>query len=516
MDGGAGPGEPTESTAGDRHERRLAVAAWAVVFVGLYVVQLRNFLLFHGLAEGFSIVIASAVFLVAWNSRERMDGDFLIVLGVAYASVAVLDTFHTLAYEGMGVFSAPGANLSTQLWLAARYVEAGSLVVATWFVGENAASRRISFSRRLRDTGLLVGGYAAVTALLLAAVFGDAFPISYVEGRGLTAFKIASEYAIIGLLAVALVRLHRHREALDPRVYTYLVVGIVATIASELFFTLYINVYGFSAMVGHLLKIASFYLIYLAGVKTVISNPQDVLFRQLQEERNRLARREAQLARKNRRLDEFASIVSHDLRNPLNVAIGRLELAREEVDSDNLAAVDDALDRMGRLIDDVLALAREGGTVESVDRVDAGALARASWRTVDTRDADLRVDEGLALRADEPRLRRLFENLFRNAVEHGGDGVSVRVGGLPGGFYVEDDGDGIPPDDHDRVFEAGYSTATDGTGFGLNIVREIAGAHGWEIRVREGTDGGARFEVTGVDRVDGDGGGDGLRPVAQG
>ena len=486
-----------------RWKRGLLVSAWAAAFAGLYVVQLSNFLLFHSLAEVFSIVIAAAVFLVAWNSRARMDDDFLLVLGVAYAAVAVFDTLHTLAYTGMGVFETTGANLSTQLWLGARYVEAGSLVAATGFFGDSPLSRRVSFTGRLRDTALLIAGYGAVTVLLLGAIFGGVFPVTYVEGEGLTTFKVASEYLVVGLLVVAFVQLYRHRRALEERVYGFLVLGIAVTIASELFFTAYINVYGFSTMVGHLLKIASFYLIYLAGVKTVISNPQDVLFRQLQEERNRLADREAQLARKNRRLDQFASIVSHDLRNPLNVAVGRLELAREASDPDSsdehLAAVDDALDRMNRLIDDVLTLAREGRTVDAVEPVDVARLARTSWRTVETGDAELSVDEGVTVRADESRLRRLFENLFRNAVEHGGEGVVVTVGVLPNGFYVEDDGFGIPPDERDEVFDAGYSTAADGTGFGLNIVREIARAHGWEITVGEAADGGARFEITGAD-----------------
>ncbi|ESP88128.1 MASE3 domain-containing protein [Candidatus Halobonum tyrrellensis] len=508
MHGGPDSGRRGDSTA-RRGKPWLPFVAWTAVFAGLYVVQLFNFLLFHSLAEVFSIVIASAVFLVAWNSRARMDTDFFLILGVAYAAVAVLDTFHTLAYAGMGVFPGRGANLSTQLWLAARFVEAGSLVVATGFVGDNAASARLSFSRRSRDTALLVAGYVAVTAAFLVGIFGGSFPTSYVPESGLTTFKVVAEYAIVALLGVSLVQLYRHRGGLDRRVYGYFVVGIGVTIVSELFFTTYISVYGFSAMVGHLLKIASFYLIYLAGVKTVISNPQEVLFRQLHEERDRLADREAELARKNRRLDQFAGIVSHDLRNPLNVASGRIELARAEADGDggddeHLAAAADAIDRMATLIDDVLALAREGESVDEAAPVDTESLARASWRTVDTADAELRVDGPGAVRADQARLRRLFENLFRNAVEHGGEAPTVRVGALPDGrgFFVEDDGPGVPPDDREAVFEAGYSTAAEGTGFGLNIVREIAHAHDWTVTVGESASGGARFEITGVDAAD--------------
>ncbi|SDY83914.1 PAS domain S-box protein [Halopenitus persicus] len=203
--------------------------------------------------------------------------------------------------------------------------------------------------------------------------------------------------------------------------------------------------------------------------------------------------------RANERLEEFASIVSHDLRNPLNVAAGHLELAREECESSpHLEAVERAHDRMESLIEDLLALAREGASVAETDAVDLPALVEACWETVETADATLVVDDERTVVADETRLRQLFENLIRNAVEHGGPDVTVTVGGLEDGFSVEDDGPGIPDDVAEAVFEAGYSTNAEGTGFGLSIVQRIVEAHGWEIRVTESEAGGARFEITGV------------------
>ncbi|WP_178915640.1 PAS domain S-box protein [Natronomonas gomsonensis] len=219
-----------------------------------------------------------------------------------------------------------------------------------------------------------------------------------------------------------------------------------------------------------------------------------------------LKEREAELERKNEQLEEFASVVSHDLRNPLAVASGHLELALQEYDDDNLEYVKEAHDRMESLIDDLLALARQGTSVDERRVVDLGATARRSWRTVETRDATLRIASNGSFEADPSRLGQLFENLFRNAVEYAGDAPTVTVGVLDGGegFYVEDDGPGIPPERRDRVFEAGHTTSETGTGFGLRIVERIATAHGWDIEVTEGADGGARFEVTGVEmRVDG-------------
>ena len=219
-----------------------------------------------------------------------------------------------------------------------------------------------------------------------------------------------------------------------------------------------------------------------------------------------LQRREAnqRLKRQNERLEEFASLVSHDLRNPLNVAQGRLELGREECDNEHLAIVERAHGRMQTLIEDMLLLARVGRGVTEVTPVVLADIVRGCWQGVATGDATLVVDTDRTVRADETRLRQLLETLLRNSVEHGGDHVTVTVGALADGFYVADDGPGIPAEHRERVFESGYTTKDDGTGFGLAIVREIVDDHDWVVRIAESETGGARFEFTGVE-FDGDG-----------
>lgn len=202
------------------------------------------------------------------------------------------------------------------------------------------------------------------------------------------------------------------------------------------------------------------------------------------------------LKRQNERLDEFASVVSHDLRNPLNVAEGRLELAQEECVSEHLDAVALAHGRMRALIDDLLALAHGDERPSDVTTVELAELAENCWQNVDTKDATLVINIDRTISADQRRLRHLFENLIRNAIEHGGTNVTVTVGEMEEGFYIEDDGPGIPEDRREDVFEASYSTTQEGTGFGLSIVNQIAEAHDWEIRVTEGTSGGARFEIS--------------------
>ncbi|MFB6296371.1 MAG: ATP-binding protein [Halobacteriales archaeon] len=211
-----------------------------------------------------------------------------------------------------------------------------------------------------------------------------------------------------------------------------------------------------------------------------------------------------ELERQNERLEQFASMVSHDLRNPLSVAKGNIELARKDGDREELEAAAEALDRMEALIEDLLALAREGQPLDERERVTLSAIAEDSWGMVSTTEADITIEGDLAFTADSDRLRQLLENLYRNAIEHGRDDVTITVGALDDGtgFYVADDGPGIPPGDREEVFASGYTTSQDGTGFGLAIVREIAEAHGWEVGAAESESGGARFEIRGVERVE--------------
>lgn len=209
--------------------------------------------------------------------------------------------------------------------------------------------------------------------------------------------------------------------------------------------------------------------------------------------------RKEELERQNARLEEFASVVSHDLRNPLRVAEGRLELLQEECESDHIDYVAQALDRMDALIEDLLRLAREGDRVGEVEPVVLAALVENCWQHIESPEAEIVTDCDRIVLADRSRLQQLLGNLLRNAVEHGGEDVTITVGELDAGFYVEDDGLGIPRETWDDVFEAGYSTSEGGTGFGLAIVKQVAEDHGWNVGVREGSSGGARFEITGVE-----------------
>jgi PAS domain S-box-containing protein len=211
-------------------------------------------------------------------------------------------------------------------------------------------------------------------------------------------------------------------------------------------------------------------------------------------------KQERHLRRQKEQLDEFASVVSHDLRNPLTVAQGRAELLGNDCDSEHLTPLIESLDRMEEIVADTLTLAKEGQVVSDPKPIELVNLVGACWKNVRTDGATIEIEDDIRISGDRSRLQHVFENLFGNAIEHGGPDVTVRIGRIDDdGIYVEDTGPGIPEDVRETVFDPGHTSATGGTGFGLTIVRRIAEAHGWQVAVVDGSDGGARFEFTGVD-----------------
>lgn len=265
-------------------KRLLIVSSSVLVFLGLYLSSLYSYLFFHSVAEIFSIVVAFGIFSVTWNSRGFMDNNYLLVLGVAYLFVGGLDLLHTLTYKGMGVFVGHDANLATQLWIAARYLESISLLSAPWFL-----SRKINLAQ-------LLTGYLAVFIVMLLSIFSwDIFPDCFREATGLTAFKILSEYLICLMLLLSIVSISRKRTDVDPAVFKLIIASIVSTIGAELAFTFYLNVYGLSNLIGHFFKIISFILIYRAVIVTGLKKPYSIMFRNLKKseetlqiEKNRL------------------------------------------------------------------------------------------------------------------------------------------------------------------------------------------------------------------------------------
>ncbi|WP_247006400.1 sensor histidine kinase [Halorientalis litorea] len=231
-----------------------------------------------------------------------------------------------------------------------------------------------------------------------------------------------------------------------------------------------------------------------------------VLLREVTE----LERSRWQLEKQNDRLDQVASTISHDLRNPINVADGyaqSLELRVKDWDIEatererataDLTRIQESLGRMEAIIDDVLTIAREGETVEDTDSIPLSVVAREAWNNVDTAEASLTIEADSILDANRNRTLSILENLFRNTLDHGGSTVTVTVGATPDGFFVADDGPGIPVSHRSDVFEYGYTTADEGTGLGLSIVRTMAESHGWTVELDDDYHDGTRFVFGGV------------------
>ncbi|MBU1740446.1 MAG: PAS domain S-box protein, partial [Proteobacteria bacterium] len=267
-----------------RTKRYLGLLLGLVVLIGLYITSRYSYLLFHSLAELFSIVVAGGMFMVVWNARRFMDNNYLLFIAVAYLFVAGLDFIHMLAYKGMGVFTGSGGNLSTQLWIAARSLQAVSLLIAPFLLGRHINLR------------LVAAAYAVVFSLVLAAVFWwDVFPVCFVEGQGLTWFKVISEYVISAMLIGALVALYFRRGHFERRVWGLLAASIILTIGSELAFTFYISVYGFSNTMGHFFKIVAFYLVYRAIIQTGLEEPYGLMFRELEQSQEAIQEKEQQI-----------------------------------------------------------------------------------------------------------------------------------------------------------------------------------------------------------------------------
>ncbi len=263
------------------------------VLAVLYLARLQSYLLFHSLGELFSVVVAAGIFVVTWNSRRYFQNGALLWLGLAYLFVAALDTLHTLAYKGMGVFPNVGTDLATQLWLCARFLAAAAWLLAPFFL-----DRPISAKASL-------AGFSAAFVLLIVWVFYlGSFPTAYSESEGrLTSFKVVSEYFISLALALSGYLLWRKRRLFDSYVVQLVLASIGAAIASEMAFTFYSSPYGTANLLGHYFKIVSFLWIYKAVIETGLTRPYSLLFRDLKTSEEALRKREAELEVINEQLE---------------------------------------------------------------------------------------------------------------------------------------------------------------------------------------------------------------------
>ncbi|MFW6282079.1 MAG: MASE3 domain-containing protein [bacterium] len=257
---------------------RARIILYTGFIIFLAVLSINNFLLFHSVIEFFSIIVAYLIFVIILYSYEKTSNNFLIFLGIAYGFVAGFDFIHTLTYKGMGIFPEIGSNLPTQLWITARFMESLSLLIAFKFL---YSKRKFNYKQ-----GLLI--FTIISLITGALIYFNFFPDCYIEGYGLTTFKIISEYIIAVILLISLVLLKRSRKYFKENTYKLMKFAIMFTIISEIAFTLYISVYDISNIIGHFFKLFSFYFIFQAIIKTGIKEPYNILFHQLNGQKEKL------------------------------------------------------------------------------------------------------------------------------------------------------------------------------------------------------------------------------------
>ncbi len=462
--------------------RRIFFAlAGGAVLGGLYLSNLYNYLLFHTLTEVFSIVVAGSTFTFTWNSRRFLENQYLLFLGIGFLFIGALDLVHTLAYKGMPIFVGYTTNLPTQVWIAARYLQSISLLVAPLF-----------FYRPMR-TRIIFVGYSLVSILLLTTIFGGVFPDCYIEGVGLTPFKKLSEYLIALLLVGSIGLLLHHRQKFDPGVLRLLVWAIICTIAAELAFTTYISVYDLANLAGHCLKIVAFYLIYKAIIETGLVKPYSVLLRDFKQREEILQQSTVELQARNEDLNAFAHTAAHDLKGPLSNIILCSSLLKENIleqldqeQAELLQAIEDTAFKMNAIIDSLLLLAAVRQAPVKAEPLDMGRIVAEVKRRLARMLEEYRGEVIFptvwpSAWGYGPWIEEVWANYISNALEYGGRPPRLELGAAvqPDNrvkFWVRDNGPGLTPEEQDRLFNVFTQlkqARLTGHGLGLSIVKRI-------------------------------------------
>jgi signal transduction histidine kinase len=477
-----------------------------LIGIVLYLVSIYSYILFHSVVEEFSILVAFGVFIIGWHSIKYTENRAFLLLGVAFLFIGWIDFFHTLAYKGMGVFPGISSNPPTQLWIAARYLESITLLFAPL-----AAHRRIG-------RVYLVALYLVITGFLLFTILvWPIFPVCYIEGVGLTPFKIVSEYIISAILVMSGYMFYRRRSEFDPSSMRLLVTALCFTIASELAFTLYTDVYGLANLLGHYLKVIAFCFIYQALVQASLVRPYDTLFMNLKRSRDEVEERERDLretheqlvrSEKLATLGKMSGSVAHELRNPLGAiknAAYFLNMFLKSPDPDVKESIDIISKEVGnseRIISSLLDYARPKPLNKQkalISDIVKNAIAAIDLPQTITTRVELDSSAPYVL-GDIHQLKRVFINLITNALQAMPNGGEIVISSQANessslSVSISDTGIGISEENMRHIFEPLYSTRAKGIGLGLVIVKSIVEAHSGTVEVTSKKDEGSKFTI---------------------
>ncbi|WMW25726.1 MASE3 domain-containing protein [Methanolobus sediminis] len=428
-----------------------------------------------------SITVIAAVFLIAWNSRKYLKNSYLLFIGISFFFVSWFDFLHIISYKGMGIFPGNNANLPTQLWIAARYMQSISFLIAPLLMKKELNYRKV----------LVI--YFVFTSLIIAVIYRGYFPDCYIEGSGLTQFKIISEYIICLILLASAILLHRYRDKFDSKVYSLIIASIILTIFAELAFTFYIDVYGFSNLIGHFFKLLSFYLIYKAIVFTSLARPYNLLYRELKMREYDLVKKKKAQEDLLETLSLVNQILRHDILNDLNIICLSIDNLKERMSERELDFSEKAVNHSIKLICEMkdfesLMYIRELMTID---------LRMLAIEISKEFPVKINISGYCSVKADSG-LHSVIGNIIQNAVIHGkADTIDISMDSKEDycELRISDNGSGIPDKIKERIFDEGFKYGKSGnTGLGLYIVKRIVERYG-EISVEDNTPSGATFII---------------------
>lgn len=472
-------------------------------FVLLWQLSQASYPIFHTVVEFFSIAVASALFIIAWNSRENSENPILVLLGIAYLFIAVMDFFHTIAYEGMQLFPRD-IFYANQMWIATRFVESISLLLFAMF-----SSRNINVSYY---PVFIV--YGIVSSVLMLSIFlWKVFPVCFIAGEGQTTFKIVSEYVIIGILGTAIVFGWKKRQDYKGNLFKVFVFSVILTILSELSFTLYADNFGFFNTLGHYLKLISFYLIYRAVIVNLLQKPVETLF-------NRLQTSEKELREANETKNKFFSIIAHDLRNPFNSLLGfsdillkRFDTLSDEDKKQFIGLLNQSANNTFKLLQNLLDWAKLQFNKMKPEFSDLPASTVIGGNVSLLKEMAERKNivlkgtypAGSMVYGDMYMITTVVRNLVTNAIKFTLKGGTVfvilesREKGVV--IHVKDSGIGISPEIKEKLFSIEHirsSPGTEnemGTGLGLILCKEFLEKHNGSISIESTPGEGTTFSV---------------------